>query len=150
MMGSAPTPAEHGVEVQLAWRGDAPSVRSFRAWAEAALGRVDTAVCVRVVDETEGRDLNQRFRRVAKATNVLSFPAAVPGLLGDIAVCGPVVEREAAEQGKSVADHFAHLVVHGVLHLTGMDHENDVEAAAMEAREIEILLELGIANPYES
>ncbi len=151
------TRADFRVDVQLAWRGnaagdtpDTPDEASIRDWARAALGEATQSVCIRVVDETESRALNAKFRLVDHATNVLSFPADVEGILGDIAICGPVVNREAAAQGKRPAAHFAHMVVHGVLHLKGMDHQNDDDAKAMEENEAEILACLGVANPYET
>lgn len=108
---------------------------------------------VRIVDAEEGRALNQRWRERDRPTNVLSFPADLPPelelpLLGDLVLCAPVVLREAAEQGKRVEDHWAHLVIHGVLHLLGMDHQDDAEAEEMEQREREILAALGIGDPY--
>lgn len=109
-------------------------------------------LCIRVVDGEESRDLNARYRGYDKPTNVLSFPAdvALPGgkLLGDIVICAPVVGAEAAEQGKAPEDHFAHMVVHGVLHLSGYDHEQAGEAELMEAIERKILGRVGIADPY--
>ena len=108
---------------------------------------------IRVVDEAEGRELNRRYRGMDKATNVLSFPFQAPaGIdsqhLGDLVICAPVVEREAREQRKSLRDHCAHLVVHGVLHLRGYDHQDEREAEEMEALERRILQQLGIADPY--
>lgn len=112
-------------------------------------------VSVRIVDEDEGRQLNKDFRGKDKATNVLSFPAGHEGLpkdmprsLGDIVICAPVVEREAAEQGKAPADHWAHMLVHGALHLLGYDHQAEQDAEAMEALERQILAAHGVADPY--
>lgn len=112
---------------------------------------------IRVVDETESAALNQQFRDKSGATNVLAFPpeeSVMPGAelpqLGDIAICGAVVAREAAEQGKPLEAHWAHMVVHGCLHLLGFDHMTDAEAAEMEARECELLGQLGIPDPYEA
>ena len=108
---------------------------------------------MRIVDEAEGRALNARWRGRDYATNVLSFPAELPPgvalpLLGDLVVCAPVVAREAAEQGKPEADHWAHLVIHGTLHLLGFDHESESDAVVMEGLERELLAGLGIGDPY--
>lgn len=135
------------VEVQLATR-PAPARERIAAWAASAMDGDARALCVRVVGEREGAALNQRFRGRAGTTNVLAFPARQTGLLGDLAVCAPLATREAAEQGKTDAEHFAHLVVHGVLHLLGMDHDTDASAAAMESKEAQVLARFGIANPY--
>ncbi|MEN1943373.1 rRNA maturation RNase YbeY [Luteimonas sp. MJ293] len=136
-----------------------PAAISFRRWATAALaGRIREAdLAIRIVDESEGRALNRHYRGKDYATNVLSFPAELPEglpedfhmpLLGDLVICAPVVAREAREQGKSPAAHYAHLTVHGTLHLLGWDHDDDREAEAMEQLEREILDALGIADPY--
>lgn len=131
-----------------------PAARSLRGWVEAALpARGRAEVCVRIVDEAEMRRLNGRYRGKRKPTNVLSFPAALPGglklpLLGDIVVCAPVVSREAREQGKRPRAHWAHMLVHGTLHLRGFDHEHEAEARAMERRERRILAALGFPDPY--
>ncbi|PBJ82344.1 rRNA maturation RNase YbeY [Lysobacteraceae bacterium NML93-0399] len=136
-----------------------PSAASFRKWAAAALeGRIREAdLAIRIVDADEGRALNRHYRDKDYATNVLSFPAELPEglpegvhlpLLGDLVICAPVVAREAAEQGKALNAHYAHLTVHGVLHLLGWDHEDDTEAEAMEQLEREILAALGIGDPY--
>ncbi len=136
-----------------------PAPSSFRRWAEAALRgakrRKATELSIRIVDTDEGRMLNREYRGKDYATNVLSFPAELPPgvtlpLIGDLAICAPVVAREAAEQGKAARDHWAHLTVHGVLHLLGYDHIEDAEAEAMEALETRILAGLGIADPYEA
>ncbi len=140
-------------------RAGLPSAVSFRKWVAAALkGRIREAdLAVRIVDEKEGCSLNHHYRGKDYATNVLSFPAELPEglpkgvkmpLLGDLVICAPVVAREAAEQGKSLAAHYAHLTVHGTLHLLGWDHEDDKEADAMEQLEREILADLGIDDPY--
>ena len=102
---------------------------------------------MRIVGEGEGRRLNSKFRRKNKATNVLSFPYG--NGRGDVVLCHPVIAREARAQGKSLAAHYAHLVVHGVLHLRGYDHMKKRDAARMERAEIRILRRLGFANPYE-
>jgi len=138
-------------------RAGLPSTLSFRRWVDAALHgakrRKPAELAIRIVGTDEGRGLNRDYRGKDYATNVLSFPAELPPgvslpLIGDLAICAPVVLREAAEQGKSARDHWAHLTVHGVLHLLGHDHIEDREAEAMEALETRILAGLGIADPY--
>lgn len=132
-----------------------PAANSFRRWAEAAAsGRIRRGdLAIRIVDAREGRALNRHYRGKDYATNVLSFPAELPEgvdlpLLGDLVICAPVVAREAIEQYKDLPAHYAHLTIHGVLHLLGMDHEDPREAEAMELIEREILAGLGIADPY--
>ncbi|MGH8074096.1 MAG: rRNA maturation RNase YbeY [Lysobacter sp.] len=136
-------------------RAGVPAAMSFRRWVAAALdGRIREAdLAVRLVDDKEGRALNRHYRGKDYATNVLSFPADLPEgvklpLLGDLVICVPVVTREATEQGKRLNDHYAHLTVHGALHLLGWDHEDEREAECMEQLEREILASLGIADPY--
>ncbi|MDD9963933.1 MAG: rRNA maturation RNase YbeY [Gammaproteobacteria bacterium] len=144
------------VEVQLAAPARRlPKVRDFRRWAKQALQGERGDLCVRVVDADESQALNGRYRGIDAPTNVLSFPAAAnqpseAGLLGDIVVCAPVVEEEAALQEKAPAEHFAHMVVHGVLHLRGHDHEAAAAAEAMEKLETAILNELGMADPHST
>ena len=121
--------------------------------ASAQRRKLATELSIRIVDIAEGRALNRDYRGKDYATNVLSFPAELPPgvslpLIGDLAICAPVVAREAAEQGKDPRDHWAHMTVHGVLHLLGYDHIQDNEAEAMEALETRILAGLGIADPY--
>jgi probable rRNA maturation factor len=135
--------------------GDVPSQRAVARWARAALADhgEGAQLVVRIVDEAEGRGLNRRYRGGKGATNVLSFPydgppVVRPALLGDIVLCRPVVEREADAQGKPRAAHWAHLVVHGVLHLLGYDHERHRDAVIMEALETRILATLGLPDPY--
>lgn len=132
-----------------------PGKAQIKRWAEAALRdeRARAELTVRLVDEAESQALNRDYRGKDKPTNVLSFPfEAPPGvpskLLGDLVICAGVVAREAAEQGKPLADHWAHMIVHGVLHLLGYDHEQDEEAQEMEALEVQILDGLGVADPY--
>lgn len=132
-----------------------PSSRQITQWAEAALTgmRTEAQLTVRIVSSAEGAMLNQAYRHTPGPTNVLSFAMedadALPvPLLGDIAVCAPVVEREAREQGKEAAAHWAHMVVHGTLHLLGYDHLDDVQAQEMESLETRILARLGFPNPY--
>jgi probable rRNA maturation factor len=138
-------------------RAGLPSAASFKRWAAAACaGRIMKAdLAIRLVDNKEGTSLNRHYRGKECATNVLSFPAELPAgvelpmpLLGDLVICAPVVAREAEEQGKQLNAHFAHLTVHGVLHLLGLNHEDDREANAMEMLEREILAELGYTDPY--
>ncbi|HEY0197197.1 MAG TPA: rRNA maturation RNase YbeY [Rhodanobacter sp.] len=138
-------------------RAGLPSSASFRRWAEAALRgarrRKPAELAIRIVGTDEGRALNRDYRGKDYATNVLSFAVELPPgarlpLIGDLAICAPVVQREAAEQGKSPRDHWAHLTIHGVLHLLGYDHIDDRDAESMEALEIRILAGLGIADPY--
>ena len=129
----------------------APGPATLRRWAQLAAGGRRGELGIRVVGSGEGRALNQRWRRRAYATNVLSFPAA-PELggrqIGDIVVCAPVVAREAHQQGKALAAHWAHMVVHGVLHLLGFDHSRAADARRMESRERALLARLGFADPY--
>ena len=155
-MTRGPIQCDVGVSYGLSRKG-LPAPISFKRWAEAACkGRIKRAdIAIRVVDEKEGRALNKHYRGKDYATNVLSFPAELPEgvtlpLLGDMVICAPVVLKEAAEQGKTPAAHFAHLTVHGVLHLLGLDHDNDREAEAMEAMEREVLAELGFQDPYRA
>ncbi len=117
-------------------------------FVRAALER-DAELTIRLVNEQEGRALNRDYRGRDYATNVLSFVyASTPVVSGDLVLCAPVVSREALQQGKSAIAHYAHLIVHGVLHLHGLDHENDADAQGMEARETEIITGLGFADPY--
>ena len=136
--------------------GQQPDDPDICSWAEAAyLGDDSEAeVTVRIVDEAESAELNQTYRHKVGPTNVLSFPFdAPPGidlpLLGDLVICAPVVEREAREQHKATQAHWAHMVVHGSLHLQGYDHIETQQAEQMEALEIDILARLGFSNPYE-
>jgi probable rRNA maturation factor len=137
-------------------RGWAPSVTLLARWAAAALGRgaAGYEISVLLVGTSRSRSLNARYRGQDHATNVLSFPAqpgaAAPGerLLGDLVICPDVLRREARAQRKRERDHWAHLVVHGVLHLMGFDHERDDQARRMERREVRVLRALGVANPY--
>jgi probable rRNA maturation factor len=124
-----------------------PSDRSLRKWARAALAR-RASITVRYVGAAEGRRLNREFRGKDHATNVLSFVYDERPLRGDIVICAPVVEREAREQSKSLPEHHAHLLVHGLLHLQGYDHERKSDAARMERRERAILAKLGFPDPY--
>lgn len=133
-----------------------PAHGDFSRWAEAALAgrRAEAELLIRLVDEVESRELNRRYRGKDRPTNVLSFPADLPPvvrspLLGDLVICAPLVAQEAREQDKEAIHHWAHLVVHGVLHLVGYDHQNEAEAATMEAAEREILAGMGLPDPYQ-
>jgi len=129
----------------------APAPASLRRWARLAAGDRRGELGIRVVGSHESRELNERWRGRATPTNVLSFPAA-PSIrdrqLGDLVVCAPVVAREAREQGKALRAHWAHMIVHGTLHLLGFDHERTADAKRMESRERALLKRLGIADPY--
>ncbi len=125
-----------------------PSRAQLRRWARAALER-DACVTLRIVGKVEAQALNRNFRGKNRATNVLSFVMREPPPLhGDLALCAPLIAREAHAQGKSLAAHYAHLVVHGVLHLQGYDHDTGRAARAMEQREARILTGLGFPDPY--
>jgi probable rRNA maturation factor len=142
------------VTVQLASsRRGVPHARNLNRWAHAACekrlprGDNEAALTIRIVGAAESRRLNRTWRNKDKPTNVLSFPGEALEL-GDLAICAPVVAREAREQGKPAQAHWAHMVIHGVLHLLGYDHENDRDAAVMEAREVKILAQFGYSDPY--
>ena len=152
------------IDVQQAFEGDEtilsaiPSPSELELWANAVLdyeGLDEQEVTIRFTDEAESQSLNHEYRGKDKPTNVLSFPFEAPpgieiNLLGDLVICAPVISREAEEQQKAVSDHYAHMTVHGLLHLMGYDHIDDVEAEIMESKEIEILAQLGIDDPYNS
>ncbi len=125
-----------------------PASARIRQWARAALP-ADARVTIRIVGQAEGRLLNRSYRNRDYATNVLTFVFRdVAPLEGDLALCAPVITREARAQRKTVAAHYAHMVVHGLLHLQGYDHENDRDAAAMERRERTLLARFGYPDPY--
>ena len=156
-MSDIKLPRRLDLSVQYACnREGVPSRVDFRRWLRAAEPGA-ARITVRIVDEEEGRELNRDYRGKDYATNVLTFaydegedmplPEGLP-LMGDLVLCRQVVEREAAEQGKALDAHYAHLSVHGMLHLQGFDHEVDAEAEEMEAREREILAKLGYPDPY--
>ena len=152
------------VDVQAACAGpDLPPDNVIHKWVAAALEAGGpapahaTEVTVRIVSADEIQRLNREYRDQDKATNVLTFPAPTEflpddeaGLLGDVVVCAAVVQEEAIEQRKRLQDHWAHILLHGTLHLLGYDHEEDAEAAEMEALEVRVLGDHGIANPYAS
>jgi len=146
------------IDIQMACPSEeAPDEDSIKRWASAAIRdeRDNSELNLRIVDEQESADFNQQYRGKTGATNVLSFPfdAVAPEplpILGDLVVCAPVVNREANEQQKTSEAHWAHIIVHGVLHLLGYDHIDDSDAAQMEALETSILLELNFPAPYES
>lgn len=139
-MPTTRTPRKNSVAIQYAvTRRGVPSPAALRQWARTAAA---VPLTLRIVGAAEGRRLNRVYRKKDRATNVLTFAT------GDIVLCHPVIRREARAQGKSLAAHYAHLVVHGCLHLRGYDHEKKRDAERMAAREIALLRRLGIANPY--
>ena len=151
------------IDYQQAFEGDnailaaIPSPADLETWANAVLaceGLEHQEVTIRFTDESESQSLNREYRGKDKPTNVLSVPFEAPpgiemNLLGDLIICAPVISREAAEQNKEVLHHYAHMTVHGILHLLGYDHIDDAEAEEMESKEIAILAGLDIENPYE-
>ena len=142
------------LSVQYAVEPDGvPSRPRFRKWALAALQQGEAQVTLRIVGEEEGRALNRDYRGKDYATNVQTIVYDdLPGapLAGDMVLCAPVVTREAAEQGKAAEAHYAHLMVHGMLHLQGYDHEDEAEAQVMEALESQIVMGLGYPDPYRA
>lgn len=144
------------LDLQLAsTASNLPTEAQIQQWLNAAVlpFQAEAEVTVRIVDETESQQLNFDYREKDKPTNVLSFPFQCPPgielpLLGDLVICAGVVAQEATEQNKSLDAHWAHMVVHGSLHLLGFDHINDDDATEMEAEEVQILAELGFADPY--
>jgi len=132
-----------------------PDQEQIQCWVDLALEGYDrdTEIVVRIVDVHESAQLNKQYRHKPGPTNILSFPADIPegiglNLLGDLVVCAPVLEREALEQHKPLAHHWAHIIIHGVLHLLGYDHLTEEDADLMENKEINILQKLNITNPY--
>ena len=139
------------LSLAVQYASDAPDIpprAQFRRWAQKAL-LGDVSLTLRVVDEAEGRELNKAYRGKDYATNVLTFVLDDEPLYGDIIVCAPVVEREAREQRKELLAHYAHMTIHALLHLQGYDHENDDDAAEMEALETKLMLELHYPDPYQ-
>ena len=145
------------VEVQYAVPRDGlPAAQDFIDWMSVVVpeDKQDVAITVRIVGEQESEQLNETYRHKQGSTNVLSFPADIPkevesNLLGDLVICVPVVEREAKEQGKDAKAHWAHMVIHGTLHLLGYDHQTKKEAQEMEDIERNILIKIGFNDPYE-
>lgn len=151
-----PTPRTPALDLVVQYavdRDGLPGRAQLRRWAKAALAR-DAVATLRIVDAEEGRALNRDYRHKDYATNVLTFEYGPDETLdgapmtGDIVLCAPVVAREAAEQGKPLEAHYAHLAVHGMLHLQGYDHEDEAEAAVMEALETFVMIRLGYPDPY--
>ena len=144
------------IEIQTIFKSNGqPDLEQIQRWVDSALDgfNQDTEIVVRIVNEQESAELNEQYRHKPGPTNILSFPVDVPdgielNLLGDLVICAPVLEKEALEQHKSLPDHWAHIIVHGVLHLLGYDHIDDDEAELMESKEITILNKLTIKNPY--
>ena len=144
------------LEIQTEYEStNQPSETQLQAWIDIALkdyGK-EAELVIRIVDTEESADLNQQYRQKSGSTNILSFPFEAPehielNLLGDLVICAPVLEAEALEQQKNLHDHWAHIVIHGVLHLLGYDHITDEDALIMEEKEIYLLNELNIKNPY--
>lgn len=153
--------AEHKVELELQNEScfvTMPSIENIQKWVDIAYqAHSNTSLCIRVVDREEGKQLNESYRGKKYATNVLSFVFEAPSLpteislpyLGDLVLCEPVIQREAREQNKKIMQHWAHLIIHGMLHLQGYDHITKDDAYRMESLEIQLLEQLGITNPYK-
>jgi probable rRNA maturation factor len=148
---------KHIVDLQNVCDSDKlPPAELFQQWVDTALNSVTEQIfelTIRLVNCSESQQLNKQYRQKDKPTNVLSFPFEVPegielNLLGDLIICSQIVEQESKDQNKALFDHWAHMVIHGCLHLLGYDHINDNDANEMEALEVEILTKLSIANPY--
>ncbi len=147
----------NNVEIQTIFTSpEQPSEAQIQLWIDSALTDIqrDTEIVVRIVDEQESAELNETYRHKQGATNILSFPVEIPegidlNLLGDLVICAPVLEKEAQQQGKILDHHWAHIIIHGVLHLLGYDHLDDEQAEEMESKEITLLQKLNIPNPYE-
>jgi probable rRNA maturation factor len=147
----------NSVEIQTIFTSvGQPSEQQIQQWVDTALADInyDTEIVVRIVDEAESAELNEQYRHKKGATNILSFPVEIPegidlNLLGDLVICAPVLEQEARQQNKPLAHHWAHIIIHGVLHLLGYDHIDDEQAEDMENKEISLLQKLNIPNPYQ-
>lgn len=147
------------VDIQIATESDTtPSEESFKRWVESALNaanaKEDSELSIRIVGSDESCELNHRYRGKEKPTNVLSFACELPeevdlNLLGDLVICEDVVTQEASEQNKDIDSHWAHMVIHGTLHLLGYDHIDDRDAQTMETLETSIMASLGYSAPYE-
>lgn len=145
------------LDIQIVTTANAyPSEEQFQRWVNTVLSDAeqDSEVVIRLVDDTESADLNQQYRHKSGPTNILSFPFEAPAgiemdLLGDLVICAPLIAREAQQQHKALEHHWAHITIHGILHLLGYDHIDDGEAEEMEALEIKFLNMLNIANPYQ-
>jgi probable rRNA maturation factor len=155
------------VDIQIACENyNVPSKEDFETWIMLSMRNIDFIleqdfeIGVRVVNESESKRLNKQYRKINQSTNILSFfsgmddnirwSKTIPKPLGDLVICAPVIEREAIEQGKELFAHWAHMIVHGMLHLVGFDHAVEHEANEMESLEVDILEELGFPNPYAS
>ncbi len=132
-----------------------PDSEQFQQWLNQVSDKLQTSgeICIKIVDINESQSLNHQYRGKEKPTNVLSFPSDVPDFvesdhLGDLAICSQVVAQEAVEQNKKADDHWAHMTIHGVLHLLGYDHIEDADAEKMEALEVSLLAAMGVKNPY--
>ena len=147
------------LDLQYAEKSEEPPSRGeFQQWVNLSVIEDKPAhVSIRIVDKTESQSLNKQYRSKNKPTNVLSFSMELPDdlidemdvfMLGDLVICAPVVEKEAREQGKEVKSHWAHMVIHGMLHLQGYDHISEADAEEMEGLEIKLLQQIGINNPY--
>lgn len=156
------TKSSFELDLQLATNAaDIPAEREFKIWVDHALSAINhtdpVELMIRIVDEDEAQELNESFAGKTYVPNVLSFPFELPPgceltipLIGDIIICAPVVKREAAEQEKSVTAHWAHLTVHGVLHLLGYTHDKPLLAREMESIEVDVITNLGYPHPYET
>ncbi len=137
------------ISVQFGFSIEDITPEQVKQWVQLARVEISASVCVRFMDVVEAHELNKRYRNIDRPTNVLAFGSEIEDVLGDIAVCVPIAEKEANDQQKTLQEHLAHLVIHGTLHLCGYDHQTDSDAEVMEQLEIQMLTQLGYQNPYE-
>ena len=144
------------IDIQNVYNYHAVSEAQIQLWASATLMTAHETgqICIRIVDEAEIQQLNEQYRHKNTPTNVLSFPTNIPSqinlkILGDVIICAPIITKEAVEYGVSETAHFSHMVIHGVLHLLGHDHQEKEDTEKMQTQEIKLLSQFGFANPYE-
>lgn len=142
-------PTTREIVVDRSGYQNVPVAETIQGWVSSASVQCDGDIFVNFVSMDQSRQLNRQFRNINEPTNVLSFPAELPSVLGDVAICADIAAKEAESQNKRFEEHLAHLVIHGVLHLCGYDHVKDEDAEVMESKEVALLKSIGMPNPYE-